>query len=435
MATRANSPADLDQIEPTITPLERWRSYLVCVAGWMFDFYDLVLFAYIARSISADPQFNWGEDFHHNKALLVGIALATSGFGGVIFGGLSDHFGRRRVMGWTILLYSLSTGLCGLSMGLVSLAFFRALTGLGVGGEWATGHALMAEIFPSNRRGLASALLQAGEPVGGALAVLAGLVLAPLVGWRWIFFLGSLPALLVLILRRYVNESPLWLRRQLEGGPGLIEQYQILFRDHWRPALLGWVLGASKLGTFWLTYVWLPEYFEEVDRHNRQAGMPATYNFEVIRVQFILLAQAGQFVGMLLFGPLADRIGRRPSFTIYSLLTAAGLFALIWFGQEMLANQTWFWVAIGAVGLGSGCTAGFGALLAELFPTSIRNTAMGTVYNMARTFQVLPQILMGFVATRAGIAGGLTLAFVFALVTASWVWTLPETRGIALKSD
>jgi MFS family permease len=416
-----------------LSPAERWKTYLVCLLGWMFDFYDLVLFAYLAKAIGSD--WGWGTSFNHNKALLVGIALATSGVGGILFGGLADRFGRRRVMAWTILLYSLSTGLCGLAGGLISLALFRALTGLGVGGEWATGHALVAEIFPKEKRGLASALLQAGEPIGVALAVLAGLVLEPRIGWRWVFALSALPAFVVMLIRRHVHESPLWLSRHERKAPSFTQQYSILLRDHWRRALQGWVLGASKLGTYWITYIWLPEYFLELEKHNHAAGLAIGGSFSAIRLKFILVAQAGQFVGMLLFGVLADRVGRRPAFTLYSLLTAAGLFALSQFGPEMLAHPVWFWPTMAAVGLGSGCTAGFGALLAELFPTSIRNTAMGTVYNMARSFQFATQLLMAAIASHAGISQGLLLAMAFALLTASWVWTFPETRGTALKAD
>ena len=154
-----------------------------------------------------------------------------------------------------------------------------------------------------------------------------------------------------------------------------------------------------------------------------------------MRLKFILLAQASQLVGMLFFGGISDRLGRRPAFTLYSLLTAAGLLALARFGPQMLAHPAWFWPVIATVGLGSGCTAGFGALLSEMFPTGIRNTAMGTVYNLARAFQLVPQLLMGVIAVRAGVGAGLGLAAVFALATAAWVWTLPETRAIALRHE
>jgi MFS family permease len=411
--------------------MERWRAYVICVLGWLFDFYDLVLFAYLAKAIARD--FGWGDAAPGNKAFLVGIALATSGLGGIIFGGLADRFGRRRVMAWTILGYSIGTGLCGLSWGLASLVVFRAITGFGVGGEWATGHALMAEIFPKEKRGIASALLQAGEPVGVALAVLAGLWLEPRLGphgWRYVFVLSALPALLVVVVRRSLPESPLWLARHQRSAPALLEQYRILWRSHRLRALQGWILGASKLGTYWLTYVWLPEYFAEIGRGQEGAGA-----FDRIRLTFILVAQGGQLAGMLVFGLIADRIGRRPAFCAYSLLTAGGLFALATYGPAMLAHPGWFWPAMGAVGLGSGCTAGFGALLAEIFPTSIRNTAMGTVYNLARAFQFVTQAVMGVLIVEAGVAHGLYLAMGFALLTASWVWTFPETRGTTLSAD
>lgn len=417
--------ADID-----VTAAGRWRTYALCLFGWLFDFYDLVLFAYLAKEIGAE--WGWGAESNHNKAFIVGIALATSGIGGIAFGGLADRYGRKRVMGWTILIYSLATGLCGFATGLVSLAIFRAIAGLGVGGEWATGHALMAELFPREKRGRAAAMLQAGEPVGVALAVVAGLTIAPVLGWRAVFLLSAAPALLVLLVRRHALESPLWLQRREAPRPAFLEQYATLFREHWRKAIQAFILGASKLGTYWLTYVWLPEYFAELEHH---AGAGAHGSFSSIRLTFILVAQVSQLAGMLIFGLVSDRVGRRPAFSIYSALTAAGLLALVFYGDAMLANPLYFWPAMLAVGLGSGCTAGFGALLAELFPTSIRNTAMGTVYNTARAFQFVTQLIMGFLVTAAGVSHGLLLAFAFACITGVWVWTFPETRGVVLRQE
>ncbi len=211
---------------PEVSERQRWQILVLCLLGWMFDHYDMMLFAYIASAIGKDWQ--WGEAFTDYKALLLGVALFTSGIGGVVCGGLADRFGRRCVMGWTILLYSLSTGLSGLAFGLVSLAFLRAMTGFGFGGEWATGQTLLAEVFPRHRRGVASALLQAGQPIGAILAVLTGLWLEPYIGWRWVFALGAAPAVLVLFLRRYVPESPLWLAQAGRERRSLIEPYRIL---------------------------------------------------------------------------------------------------------------------------------------------------------------------------------------------------------------
>ena len=412
---------------PEVSAPDRRRAYAICLAGWLFDFYDLMLFAYLASSIAKD--WNWGGDAARYKGLIVGVALATSGIGGIVFGGLADRFGRKKVMTWTILLYSAGTGLCGLAWGFWSLLAFRALTGFGVGGEWATGHALMAEIFSKEERGRAAALLQAGEPLGVALAVVAGLWLAPRVGWRAVFLLSALPASLVLLVRRHMVESPRWLAS--ERRP-FWEPYREIWRHHRARAAQAWLLGASKLGTYWLTYVWLPEYFMELEAHARAAGQVLPLAFSAIRLKFILVAQGGQFAGMLLFGWFSDALGRRPAFCLYSLVTAAGLWALAMHGAQILARPELFWPAMLAVGLGSGCTAGFGALLAELFPTSVRNTAMGGVYNLARGFQFVTQAAMGVLAATVGVSHGLLLAFGFALLTASWVWTFPETKGLDL---
>jgi MFS family permease len=417
-------------VNGAVSDADRRRTYLICLAGWLFDFYDLMLFAYVASAVAAD--FHWGADAARHKALAVGVALGTSGIGGIVFGGLADKFGRKSVMTWTILLYSVGTGLCGFSWGLTSLVLFRALTGLGVGGEWATGHALMAEIYPKEKRGRASALLQLGEPLGVALAVVMGLWVCPRVGWRAVFFLSALPALVALLVRRHVAESPLWLARRDAPARSFSAPYLEVWRDYRARAFQAWALGTSKLATYWLTYVWLPEYFADLLARAQAAGRAVPPGFSGIRLKFILVAQCGQMLGMLAFGAISDRWGRRPAFCVYSLITAGGLWAMAAHGDALLAHPDLFWPALGAVGLGSGCTAGFGALLAELFPTSVRNTAMGAVYNLSRGAQFLTQAAMGALAASVGVAHGLWLAFAFAVFTAVWVWTFPETKGIAL---
>ncbi len=407
----------------------RRRAYWICLAGWLFDFYDLMLFAYLAGGVARS--WNWGADAARFKALAVGAALAASGAGGIVFGGLADRYGRKAVMTWTILVYSLGTGLCGLSWNLASLLVFRSLAGFGVGGEWAAGHALLAELYPKEERGRASALLQAGEPLGVALAVIMGLWVAPRLGWRAVFALSALPAALALLVRRDLPESPLWLARGGAPRP-FLELYLEVWRRHRGRAAQAWALGTSKLATYWITYVWLPEYFADLVARAHAAGRAVPPGFAGVRLKFILVAQGAQFLGMLGFGALSDRAGRRPAFCAYSLLTAAGLWALAGRGDELLAHPQYFWAAMGAVGLGSGCTAGFGALLAELFPTSVRNTAMGAVYNLSRGAQFFTQAAMGALAAGVGAARGLWLAFAFALFTAAWVWSFPETRGVAL---
>jgi len=181
--------------------------------------------------------------------------------------------------------------------------------------------------------------------------------------------------------------------------------------------LKGFVLGVFKLGTYWTCYTWLPKFLQN------QMGQPVARS-----AAWIVTAQLGQFLGMLAFGVIADRWGRRKAFTGYSLLTAVAIYGIAFHWQELLAEPLHFWGVLFAMGLGSGCTAGFGALLAELFPTDVRNFAMGTAYNSARGMQLFAPVIVAFFVERHGLAGGLGVPIVLALLTATWVWTLPETR-------
>jgi MFS family permease len=147
---------------------------------------------------------------------------------------------------------------------------------------------------------------------------------------------------------------------------------------------------------------------------------------------WMLTAQGGQLFGMLTFGIVSDRLGRRPAFAAYSILTACAIAPLAFAWEKLSAEPLLFWSAMLALGVGSGCTAGFGALLAELFPTDVRGVAMGTTYNLARSAQLLAPVAVHAAVAQAGLAGGLSVPLGLALATASWVWVLPETRGIRL---
>jgi MFS family permease len=394
------------------------RIWLIAFAGWAFDFYDLVLFSFLLIPIGHDLRLSATEE-----AWLLGAALGASGVGGILFGYLSDIHGRKRVMMWTICLYSLGTALTAFATGPLTLLLFRLVTGLGVGGEWAVGHALLAESSPARMRGRAAALLQAGEPVGVALAATVGLLVAPLIGWRAVFLASSASAAVAILVRRHLPESRLW-DKQHENRLSPAAALRRLARARLLGTLgKGFVLGVFKLGTYWTCYTWLPKFLQA------QMGQPVGRS-----AIWIVTAQLGQLLGMMAFGVIADRHGRRAAFTGYSLLTATAIYGIAFHWRELLAHPAWFWAVIFAMGLGSGCTAGFGALLAELFPTDVRNFSMGTAYNCARGVQLFAPVVVGFFVARHGVAGGLSVPMVLALLTASWVWTLPETRGRDLSA-
>lgn len=386
------------------------RLFLFAFLGWTFDFYDLVLFAFIKEYVSADLKLSHGVE-----PWLLGVALCTSGFGGIVAGLLADRYGKRSLLALTILVYSIGSLVCGLAPNVYVFVLGRGLVGLGVGGEWAIGHGLVAEAVEARIRGRASALLQAGEPVGVVLAAIMGYLLVPKIGWRAALIASSGTALLALLVRRSIslpNEVPkkhtYSLSKIIDAGLG-------------KRMAMAWMLAVLKLGTYWTCYTWLPGFLL------REMGQSVGKSFA-----WVLTAQAGQFLGMLTFGSFADRHGRRPAYSIYSLCTAAALALLAFHWQWLATMPFYFWSTMLLLGFGSGCTAGFGALLAELFPTEVRSAAMGTTYNLARSVQLVAPLTVGAMVSWGGLRGGLSVPLTLAVATALWVWMLPETRGITL---
>lgn len=380
----------------------------ICYVGWMFDFYDLALISYIYPSLQKSFEIT-----HQQEAWLIGIGLGASGLGGVLFGWLADLYGRKRVMVWTIVLYSVGTFLCGAAQSPAMLIVLRAIAGLGLGGEWAVGHALVAESVEPKVRGRAGALLQSGEPLGVTLAAVMGLLLMPIVGWRMVFFISGLTAFWAIAVRKALPESKLWQKQKGEKVPlgKLANAASVWLMTR------AFFLALFKLGTYWTCYVWLPKLF--LTKLNEPIGRSFIW---------ILTAQLGQFVGMLTFGRAADRFGRRISFSVFSGITAVALYFLAFHWASLIENRPVFWVVMLGLGFGSGCTAGFGVLLAELFPTEVRNFAMGTVYNLARGMQLFAPVVVLAAMNRWDVAGALGVPFVLAILTGTWVWTLPETR-------
>jgi len=387
--------------------------FLFAFFGWAFDFYDLVLLGFLKAAVGRDLHLS-----HAAEAWLLGVGLGASGIGGLVAGALADRFGKRAVLSGTVAIYSLGSLICGLAP--TGAVFFagRIVQGIGVGGEWAIGHGMVAEAVAPALRGRAAAALQSGEPFGVALAALVGYLILPRVGWRAVLIGSSATALLAVVARASVHlpNTPAVHRNYLEEvrqalrTPGLVRRF-----------LTAWLLGVFKLGTYWTCYTRLPSFLSK--EMHQSIGRSLTWMFT---------AQAGQLAGMLTFGAVSDRLGRRPAFAAYSLLTAAAIGALALGWRDLLERPAAFWAVMLGLGIGSGCTAGFGALLAELCPTEVRGAAMGATYNLARSAQLLAPVVVAAAVARGGLSGGLAVPCLLALATAAWVWVLPETRGIAL---
>ncbi|MFI5396623.1 MAG: MFS transporter [Candidatus Binatia bacterium] len=381
-------------------------------AGWLFDFYDLILYSFLLVPIAAELHFT-----REQSSLLLGVSLGVTALGGMIFGRVADYVGRKAVLQWTILTYSLGVFLSAFATGLWTLLVARAITAVGVGGEWATGQTLVSETFPAKRRGHYGALMQTGAPLGVGLAAIMGSFFAPAYGWRVTFVVSALPALLVTLIRKYMPESDVWEARTTvphEAG-GFARLLRPPLRSLAGRALL---LAAFNMSAYWFTYSWLPAYLVS-ERHLSIANSGL----------WILVIVAGELAGYGVFGWFADRFGRRPVFTVFAVIMAVGLMMITTFWSLIEGQPEQILVFMLIVGIGTGSWSSFGPLFSELFPTAIRNTAVGGIFNVARGVQFFTPLIITAVARRADLSAGISLAAAFSLAAGIVVWTLPETRG------
>jgi MFS family permease len=399
------------------TPEQR-RVVVAAGLGWMLDAFDVMLYSIVLTTLMR--AFGMSRT---TAGFLNALTLAASALGGLLFGVLADRFGRRRMLSASILIYSISTFACGLSTSIAALAICRFLLGLGMGGEWNTGATLVAETWPAAARGRALGIVQSSWAVGYALsAVVAGLILAH-ANWRWVFFAGILPAVVVLWIQRSVAEPPLWERSRNAAVPG--EMRRALRRSR-GPLLV--LTAANTFGMFgwWGLFTWIPAYL----------ALPASeggrgFNMLSLTGFLVVLNLVGMLPGYLFFGVIADRFGRRQAFVGYLVAAAAAVPLLASARQPALILI----FACVAAFFGTGFFTGSGIIGSELFPTQIRATALGISYNVARGLSSLAPITIGALSQRYGLSwafGASALAFAAAAVVGL---LLPETLGAELVSD
>jgi MFS family permease len=411
---------------PTVLPVHR-KILAFSFIGWIFDFYDLLLLTFlispsvtsIVKDLSLTPQ---------QIAILLGTPLAFTAVGGFIGGAMADRFGRKPLLMTTILVYSIGTLAAGLSVGFWSLLAARAVTGIGVGGEWAVAHALVGETVPPAVRGRYGSYLQSGSAFARFFASMMGNILAPAIGWRLAFMLSALPALLVVVIRREMPESDVWLV-SVKDGVNKRLGYVTALGQMLGPALrkttaLALSVTTFNMAAYWFKTIWLPTYLLQTRRLN--PGQVAT---------LLLMDQIGSVAGYVAFGSCSDRFGRRPSFTAFSVIKALGLgmITLGWDAAGGYSITTFGFMLL--VGFGEGNWGCIGPLLNEVYPTSVRAAALGIIYNTARGVQFLAPIVIGMVAARSTFGAGIALAVPFALLAGATIWTLPETKGVRLMKE
>ena len=399
-----------------ITRLQ-WRTLIAAQLGWMLDAMDVMLYSFALTTIRAE--------FHLSSAAagaLGAAPLVTSALGGMLFGWLSDRYGRARALMWSILAFSAFTAFTATSRTVGELVFWRAIVGIGLGGEWAAGSVLVAETWPAQHRGKAIGLMQSAWAVGYLLAALLAALVLPCgdgvrCSWRE-------------CCRRWrrcgsgaiFRSRAKWIRARARPVAGHCAT--LLRPPLVRHVVLFTAMCSCVLFGYWGMFTWLPAYLSSpIERGG--AGL------SVIRSSaWIVPLQIGAFFGYFSFGFFADRVGRRPAFLTFVLMTAVlvPIYGLMGRNAALL-------LAMGPlVGFfGHGYFSALGAMAAELFPAAVRTTAQGFCYNFGRALAGFAPVTVGALADRHGIGAALAFTSIFFVAGGMLMLLLPETRGQELR--
>ncbi len=392
---------------------EQRRTLVAASLGWMLDSMDVMLYALVLGEVQ--------KTMHLSAAMsgaMVSVMLVSAAIGGIWFGWFADRYGRARALTWSVLVYSVATALCGFTQTAVELMLCRIVLGLGMGGEWASGAALVAESWPARHRGKALALVQSSWAVGYALGAAIVALVMPRFGWRTVFFVGIVPALITLWMRRKLCETEAWKRNSEQP-----KQTRQIFRGVLgRSLLICATMNAAALFGWWGLFTWVPHFLSlPLNQGGRGMNVVQTSGWTIEM-------QAGAFLGYILFGYLADRFSRKYTYISF-LIVAAMLVPLFAFVRDAHAL-----LVIGPlVGFfGTGYFSGFSLIASEQFPTAVRGSAMGFAYNSGRVVSAAAPYLIGLVSENAGLSYALCLtsaAFLLAAMIASAL-RVPETPPV-----
>ena len=397
------------------TPAGR-QAVVAAGLGWMLDAFDVTLFALVLPALRKDLGLSTAAG-----GALGSVALLAAAAGGVGFGWIADRFGRTRALMASIMLYSVFTAACGLATSFGEFVLFRIGLGLGMGGEWASGATLVSETWSAEHRGKALAFMQSAWAIGYALAAAVNYFVQPAFGWRAVFFVGILPAFLTIWVRRTVREPDIWRAEKARGtSPSTLP---LLFSEGLAPLTVALtMMNACTLFGWWSFNLWLPSYLQEPPSRGG-LGLQMLSSSTMI-----LVMQLGMWLGYVTFGFMSDRFGRKPTYVAYLLLAAVLLFAYVSIRVPVVLLALGPFVAFFATGYFSG----FGAVTAEIFPTSIRGTAQGFTYNIGRIVSAAAPFTVGTLAQTRGFGAALSISsLAFILAAIAWIW-IPETRGRAL---
>ncbi|HEY6194110.1 MAG TPA: MFS transporter [Candidatus Eisenbacteria bacterium] len=439
--------------KPRLGPLDmsgyQWTVLFAAWLGWGFDVFDGLLFNYVAPNcVPTLLHLPLGSPEARAATLrytgmLTSLLLLGWAAGGILFGRICDSLGRTRTLLLTMLLYSVGTAACALAPNLGWLAFFRLVASLGIGGEWAAGAAMVAEVVPEHRRVEAGAILYSSSPLGLFLATfvtwqIQGVHMSahPETAWRYVFLTGLIPAAVAIIVRLFVREPDRWASARGAAPPPMLRE---LFSPRWRATTLsGLAMSIVALVTWWSCNAFMP-----IVANGLAAATAAAQRLEPAAARALgeswkALAtncfNLGGLVGTLATVPLAKHLGRRPMYALYYLL--AGIAVMCAFGLPMASHTRlymYFFIGLTVFGV----FGSFTYYLPELFPTRLRGTGAGFCYNAGRVVAAIGPFVVGSIASRGAdaLASSLRVLFWVGAVPLAGLLLLPfvvETRGRVL---
>jgi MFS family permease len=387
------------------------RAFIAASFGWMLDSFDVMLYSIVVAALVEDPSLRLSL---RAAGVLNSITLIAAAAGGIAFGVIADRIGRKRALMASVLIYSVFTAACGTVQSVFQLAVFRICLGLGMGGEWATGAALVSETFPARHRGKALAFVQSAWAIGYGLAALVNLIAMPIWGWRGVFFVGVLPALFTIWIQLRIEEPKMW----HAAAPAERGRFSALFRPGIaRVTIAIALMNSCCLFAWWGLNSWVPAYLR---LSPAQGGIGLSSSTMSL---FVIAMQVGMWFGYISFGFMADAIGRKPTYVLY-VLAAAVLLPMYGLMRTPVAL-----LLLGpfVAFFGTGYFSGLGALVADLYPTAVRATAAGFCYNFGRIASAAAPYSIGSIATSSGfgVAFAITGA-AFLLAAVAWIW-IPNT--------
>jgi MFS family permease len=395
---------------------EQKRTLLAASLCWMLDSMDVMLYALVLGPVQHDLRLSAAM-----SGAMVSVMLVSAAVGGIAFGWFADRAGRVRALSLGVLIYSVSTALCGLTHTAAQLMASRALVGLGMGGEWAAGAALVAETWPAQHRGKALGLVQGSWAIGFALGAALVALILPRFGWRAVFFAGIAPALVALWVQRGIREPEAWRRERTPT----VRMGALFRRPLGRATLICATMNAASLFAWWGLFTWLPRFLSmSSTRGGRGLGI-------VLTSEWTIVMQIGTFLGYVSFGYFADRFSRKLTYIVYLVVAAALVpaFAFVRSPGVLLALCPLMGF------FGTGFFSGFAVIASELFPTALRGSAMGFVYNIGRMLSAIAPWMIGALSESEGLGWALCLTsggFLLAALIATGLRPAPAQEAVVV---